>query len=630
MNFKGKMREKSGITLITLVITIIVLLILAGVTIATLTGDNGLILNAISAKERTEIENEKEIVEIAVVQAMEKNKRGNLVKSELQYELDVITGQGETEVTTDTVDYGYFVKFIDSGRIYKVSRDGDVEYLGKEEELLTQANVIADPESNTTPEFTQTVNLTVETPIDIGDVDFTLVSAWNQDKNSAPADSEFEVQELQGEGRRRTTTVESSASVEGDYYLWVRIVVGDIEKEKCFGPYAIKDHTMLVSTKNEIKTDSGFLGNTNIKRAKIKSINIQNTLNGHSLSDANTWDVTDGNKGKYIAWYTGDETTGYDVTIAGEGRIVANTNSSYLFANIGSGITDTNTEVTITGLENLDTGLTNNMNKMFYSCKAISLNISKFDTSNVTNMQNMFNNCSRLTSLDLSDFDTEKVINMVSMFFGCTNLTTLNLSNFNTKSVINMKEMFRGCKSLTNLDVSKFDTSVVTDMSKMFWDCKSLTKLDLSKFDTSDVTNMHGMFYGCSSLTNLDVSEFDTSNVTNMSAMFMSCAKLTQLTLSNLNTEKVTDIGSMFFGCTNLATLNLSNFDTKSVTSMDQMFRGCSNLTKLDLSNFNTINVTSLDNMFLYVPSNVQIKTNSDMKNWILTNFKSFNESNFN
>ena len=587
---------------------------------------------------------------------MAQDSRGNIKEEVLQDKLNGETGEGKTEVTTDTVDYGYFVKFIDSGRIYKVSRDGDVEYLGKEEELLTQANVIADPESNTTPEFTQTVNLTVETPIDIGDVDFTLVSAWNQDKNSAPADSEFEVQELQGEGRRRTTTVESSASVEGDYYLWVRIVVGDIEKEKCFGPYAIKDHTMLVSTKNEIKTDSGFLGNTNIKRAKIKSINIQNTLNGHSLSDANTWDVTDGNKGKYIAWYTGDETTGYDVTIAGEGRIVANTNSSYLFANIGSGITDTNTEVTITGLENLDTGLTNNMNKMFYSCKAISLNISKFDTSNVTNMetmfkgcsslteldvsnfdtssvtnmQNMFNNCSRLTSLDLSDFDTEKVINMVSMFFGCTNLTTLNLSNFNTKSVINMKEMFRGCKSLTNLDVSKFDTSVVTDMSKMFWDCKSLTKLDLSKFDTSDVTNMQGMFYGCSSLTNLDVSEFDTSNVTNMSAMFMSCAKLTQLNISNLNTEKVTDIGSMFLGCTNLATLNLSNFDTKSVTSMDQMFRGCSNLTKLDLSNFNTINVTSLDNMFLYVPSNVQIKTNSDMKNWILTNFKSFNESNFN
>ena len=44
----------SGITLIALVITIIVLLILAGVTIATLTGDNGILLQANKAKANTE------------------------------------------------------------------------------------------------------------------------------------------------------------------------------------------------------------------------------------------------------------------------------------------------------------------------------------------------------------------------------------------------------------------------------------------------------------------------------------------------------------------------------------------------------------------------------------------------
>lgn len=40
---KKLLNEKRGITLIALVITIIVLLILAGVTIATLTGDNRII-----------------------------------------------------------------------------------------------------------------------------------------------------------------------------------------------------------------------------------------------------------------------------------------------------------------------------------------------------------------------------------------------------------------------------------------------------------------------------------------------------------------------------------------------------------------------------------------------------------
>ena len=49
---KEKLRfNEKGITLIALVITIIVLLILAGVTIATLTGDNGLLQKASSAKQ---------------------------------------------------------------------------------------------------------------------------------------------------------------------------------------------------------------------------------------------------------------------------------------------------------------------------------------------------------------------------------------------------------------------------------------------------------------------------------------------------------------------------------------------------------------------------------------------------
>ena len=47
------MRNQRGITLIALVITIIVLLILAGVSIAMLTGNNGILSNAQKAKDET-------------------------------------------------------------------------------------------------------------------------------------------------------------------------------------------------------------------------------------------------------------------------------------------------------------------------------------------------------------------------------------------------------------------------------------------------------------------------------------------------------------------------------------------------------------------------------------------------
>ena len=56
--------RNKGITLIALVITIIVLLILAGVTIATLTGPNGIITRANEAKEATEEAGKKDLADI--------------------------------------------------------------------------------------------------------------------------------------------------------------------------------------------------------------------------------------------------------------------------------------------------------------------------------------------------------------------------------------------------------------------------------------------------------------------------------------------------------------------------------------------------------------------------------------
>ena len=57
--------KDKGVTILALTSTIIILLILAGITITLLTGENGLIKNAGQAKKDTEISNEKEILERA-------------------------------------------------------------------------------------------------------------------------------------------------------------------------------------------------------------------------------------------------------------------------------------------------------------------------------------------------------------------------------------------------------------------------------------------------------------------------------------------------------------------------------------------------------------------------------------
>ena len=105
MEQKIRYKQEEGITLLVLAITIIVLLILAGITISAITGDNGIIRNAGQAKEEMEIANEKEILEKAIVQAMGNNKYGNIVEEELQSELDKETGEGKTEATNAGDEY---------------------------------------------------------------------------------------------------------------------------------------------------------------------------------------------------------------------------------------------------------------------------------------------------------------------------------------------------------------------------------------------------------------------------------------------------------------------------------------------------------------------------------------------
>ncbi len=69
LNVKTKPKTNKGITLIALVITIIVLLILAGVSIATLTGDNGILAKAQTAREKSETAEKEETQKLLQAEA---------------------------------------------------------------------------------------------------------------------------------------------------------------------------------------------------------------------------------------------------------------------------------------------------------------------------------------------------------------------------------------------------------------------------------------------------------------------------------------------------------------------------------------------------------------------------------
>ena len=116
--------RETGITLIALVITIIVLLILAGVSISMLTGSNGILTQANNAKEVTEISGEKEGMETAVLSIKVTNS--DITADNLKTALDNQFGANKTTIE-DNKDGSYTVKMNNgSKREYTVEDDGSL------------------------------------------------------------------------------------------------------------------------------------------------------------------------------------------------------------------------------------------------------------------------------------------------------------------------------------------------------------------------------------------------------------------------------------------------------------------------------------------------------------------------
>ena len=115
---KQKLKESKGITLIALVITIIVLLILAGVTIATLTGDNGILKKAGDAKTQTEQAKEDENLKIAIA-----GSYGTDGKLNLKDLKDNLENQG---INYDKNNTGFPLEVIVNGEKKKIDANGNI------------------------------------------------------------------------------------------------------------------------------------------------------------------------------------------------------------------------------------------------------------------------------------------------------------------------------------------------------------------------------------------------------------------------------------------------------------------------------------------------------------------------
>lgn len=116
--------NKKGITLISLVVTIVVLLILSGISISILTGNNGLLNQASSSKKETEISGIKEKIALTL-QSLEIQHLGNskeIAAEELQKEL----GNNYSVVSSNKFD----VLYKKNNWLFKVFEDQSIVYSG--------------------------------------------------------------------------------------------------------------------------------------------------------------------------------------------------------------------------------------------------------------------------------------------------------------------------------------------------------------------------------------------------------------------------------------------------------------------------------------------------------------------
>ena len=402
-----KLKNKKGITLIALVVTIVVLLILAGVSVSVVADKNGIIQNSQETKEQTRA---------AMVE-----KERDLWKLE--------------------------------GQIYQ--SDSEKETLEKVLERLEKENTITKEEKQAILE-TGEVTIAGKTIIFI---DGTIVACGNEEDsadgsflgNTSIKRGDIEqiniITALNGHDANDEKTWDISERKNGRYLAW----------------YEDKDNNnfweVTIAGNGRVKLN---------KSAKLLFKALGTYAGKIEMNGIENLDTSEGTDMSYM-FTDGSQYTDLDLSSFDTSNVTTMSgmflNCSKL-TNLNLANFDTKNVVKLTNLFNgcsaieninlssFDTSNVTKMYAMFGNCENLkNVNLKNFDTSKVTDMEAMFFNCKSLSKIDLSNFNTSSVERLKRMFVNCELLTELDLSNFKTENLLNVETMFSGCKLLKKIDM---------------------------------------------------------------------------------------------------------------------------------------------------------------------------------
>jgi len=191
---KVKRKDNKGITLIALVITIIVLLILAGITIGNLTSEKGVIKEAHTAKEEAEKAEIEEQIQLAVIKAEQKYRNPTLdnVIEEIKNS-KVISNASQVDKTTGAVtsDLGYVIEGMLDDYIVNTLEPGE-----KATETAKNNYTDANNDKATIPQGFTVSQIPEEATIANGLVIYDIPEGTTVDWTTKNADGAYRVQTL--------------------------------------------------------------------------------------------------------------------------------------------------------------------------------------------------------------------------------------------------------------------------------------------------------------------------------------------------------------------------------------------------------------------------------------------------
>ncbi|MBR3162859.1 MAG: BspA family leucine-rich repeat surface protein [Clostridia bacterium] len=435
---KSYLRQNKAITLIALVITIIVLLILAGVTITSLTGENGLLQRASDAKIQTELAEIKDQLKLEVLGSYELDGKLSAakVKENIENNVDGASVDGEDfDLYVSVKDYKFVIE--SSGEVLEngnnIKKDG-----------LTKATLDSSAAHNllsSTTNQEELMAMNKEAIDSLNEEQLGWIAIYLNSSN-VPGAQVTKIEKFKGNSTQAQEkgTVVSTENSDKPIYMWFE---QDVGKQAIYNLWFLGGLNINSGTLYWWSEADEIYFPSDCSRLFYDFQNIE-TLNG--IREWKTDNVTRVNEM-------------FDACMK-----LSNINAMY----------------------NWNTSNVTDMSEMFMDCGSLN-NISalkNWDVSKVEDMSRMFS------------ISTDRPVNKVPIVDGTA------FKNWKTSSVKDVDGMFNYCSELSVLDLSNFDTSKIESCGEFFNNCNKLGKIIVgNNWDATVFTsNGYSMFSNCYAL----------------------------------------------------------------------------------------------------------------------------------